>query len=104
MMIMKGYMYILECVDGMYYTGTTRDLDKRIREHELESGAHYTAKRLQVKLVYFEEFNRIVNDAFYREKKVQGWSHAKKKALIEGENNKLHNLAECMNETHYRNV
>ena len=24
---MKGYMYILECADGSYYTGSTTDLE-----------------------------------------------------------------------------
>jgi len=100
---MKGYMYILECSDATYYTGSTEDLEKRLWEHENEQGARYTARRLPVKLVYFEEYNRI-DEAFYREKQVQGWSHAKKKALIEGENNKLHGLAECKNESHSRNA
>jgi len=51
---------------------------------------------------YFEEFKRI-DWAFSREKQVQGWSHKKKKALIEGNKEKLHDLAECRNETHWRN-
>ncbi len=86
------YMYILECADGTFYIGSTKDLEKRIREHESESGAQYTAKRLPVKLVYFEEYERI-DEAFYREKQVQGWSHAKKKALIERKKEELPGLA-----------
>jgi putative endonuclease len=53
-------------------------------------------------LVYVEEFDRI-DVAFQREKQIQGWTHAKKKALIEGDTNQLHQLAACRNETHYRN-
>ncbi|MBX7152409.1 GIY-YIG nuclease family protein [bacterium] len=71
------YMYILECVDGTYYTGSTIDLNKRIWEHNNRLGANYTKQRLPVKLVYSEEFQRI-DDAFYREKQIQGWSHKKK--------------------------
>ena len=56
-----------------------------------------------MQLVYFEEFSRI-DEAFYREKQVQGWSMKKKEALIKGETNLLHKLAECKNETHYRNA
>ncbi|MCD4792302.1 MAG: GIY-YIG nuclease family protein [Bacteroidales bacterium] len=26
-------MYILQCSDGTYYTGSTKDLDRRIRQH-----------------------------------------------------------------------
>jgi len=88
----KGYMYILECVDGSYYTGSTINLERRICEHQNMSGAYYTKKRLPVKLVYYEEYARI-DDAFYREKQIQGWSHNKKKALVEGRTNDLIKLA-----------
>ncbi len=30
---MKGYMYILKCNDGSYYTGSTNNLERRILEH-----------------------------------------------------------------------
>lgn len=78
---MKGYMYILECVDLSYYTGSTLNLEKRIAQHQNGEGANYTKKRLPVRLVYFEEYNSI-DEAFYREKQVQGWSRNKKEALI----------------------
>ncbi len=78
----KGYMYILECANGTYYTGSTKDLERRLWEHQNSIGANYTKKRLPVKLVYYEEYNRL-DEAFYREKQVQGWSRKKKHALIE---------------------
>ncbi|TAL31807.1 MAG: GIY-YIG nuclease family protein [Spirochaetes bacterium] len=96
-------MYILECSDGTYYTGSTWNLEKRLIEHNAGMGAHYTAKRLPVVLAFYEEFNRI-DDAFYREKQVQGWSHKKKHALIEQNWERVHELAECRNETHCRNA
>jgi putative endonuclease len=49
-------MYILECADGSYYVGSTRDLERRISEHQRGSGAKYTSNRLPVKLVYGEEY------------------------------------------------
>lgn len=88
----KGYMYILECVDGSYYTGSTNNLERRICEHQEMHGANYTKKRLPVKLVYYEEFSKI-DDAFYREKQIQGWTHKKKKALIEGRIDDLKKMA-----------
>ncbi len=97
------YMYILEWGDGSYYTGSTKDLKRRLLEHEHFMGSNYTRKKHPVKLVYWEEFPRI-DTAFYREKQIQGWSHAKKKALISGEINELHNRAECMNSSHFRNA
>jgi putative endonuclease len=94
-------MYILRCADGSYYTGSTRNLERRLAEHQRGEGAKHTAKRLPVELVYCEEYDRVA-DAFYREKQVQGWSRKKKEALIAGDSNALHLLAECQNETHYR--
>ena len=90
--MIKGFTYILECKDGTYYTGSTRDLSLRLEEHQTGCGANYTQTRLPVKLIYFEEFDRI-DEAFYREKQIQGWSHKKKKALIEGNIDKLVELA-----------
>jgi putative endonuclease len=89
---MKGYMYILLCSNGLYYTGSTNDLEKRMAQHQNGEGANFTRKHLPVELVYFEEFDRI-DDAFYREKQVQGWSRKKKEALIKGDHEKLPDLS-----------
>ncbi|MBZ0106323.1 MAG: GIY-YIG nuclease family protein [Sulfuricella denitrificans] len=94
------YMYILECADGSYYTGSTWDMEKRLWEHQNGQGANHTAKHLPVKLVYVEEGDRI-EDAFRREKQIQGWSRKKKQALIAGDTNVLHRLAECRNDSHW---
>ncbi|MBU1733491.1 MAG: GIY-YIG nuclease family protein [Gammaproteobacteria bacterium] len=94
------YMYILECADGSYYTGSTWNLEKRLWEHQNGQGAKHTARHLPVKLVYFEEGERI-EDVYYREKQIQGWSRKKKQSLIVGNTNALHRLSECQNETHW---
>jgi putative endonuclease len=78
-------------------------LELRLQQHQNGEGANHTKKRLPVKLVYYEEFNRI-DEAFYREKQVQGWNRKKKEALIKGEFNELNKLSECQNETHYKNA
>jgi putative endonuclease len=89
---MKGFMYILECADGSYYTGSTKNLELRIRQHQNGEGANHTKKRLPVKLVYYEEFQRI-DEAFFREKQVQGWSRIKKEALISTNHSRLPELS-----------
>lgn len=89
---MKGYTYILECSDGSYYTGSTSNLELRILQHQNGEGSNYTRKHLPVKLIYFEEFQNI-DDAFYREKQIQGWSHKKKEALINGKTELLSELS-----------
>ena len=98
---MKGYLYILECSDGSYYTGSTNDLEKRIVAHQEGKGANHTKKRLPITLVYVEEYQRI-DTTFYREKQIQGWSRSKKEALIKGEMASLPNLSECKNDSHYK--
>jgi putative endonuclease len=76
-------MYMLKCCDGTYYTGSTWHLEQRINEHQSGMGANYTSKRLPVELVYYEQYERI-DEAFNREKQVQGWGRKKKEALVDG--------------------
>ena len=75
--------YILECCDGSYYVGSTTNLQARVSQHATGSGAAYTRRRLPVRLVWAVQFDRIEH-AFALEKRVQGWSRAKRRALIEG--------------------
>ncbi len=93
------FTYILECSDKTFYTGSARDLEIRLIEHQTGVGANYTKKRRPVTLVYWEEYDRI-DDAFYREKQIQNWSRAKKLALIEGRFNDLPKLAK----KHFRKI
>lgn len=34
-------VYILECLDGSYYTGVTNDVDKRMKTHKSGKGSKY---------------------------------------------------------------
>ena len=51
--------------------------------------------------MYSEEYERI-DEAFYREKQIKGWSRKKKEALIAGRFDKLSDLAK--NRTDVRNT
>lgn len=52
---MKFFVYILECSDKTYYTGSTNNLEKRLLEHQNgKKGAHYTKIRRPVVLKYSE--------------------------------------------------
>ncbi|MDT0187093.1 GIY-YIG nuclease family protein [Microbacterium sp. ARD31] len=77
------FVYMLQCADGSYYTGSTIDLERRLSEHQFGQGAVYTRDRRPVALVWHAEFDRI-DEAFGWEKRIQGWSRAKKRLLIEG--------------------
>ncbi len=69
-----------------------------MEEHQRGEGANFTSKLLPVRLIYFEEYTRI-DDAFFREKQLQGWSRKKKEALIGRQIGLLHDLAKCRNGT-----
>jgi putative endonuclease len=99
---MSGWVYILQCSDNSYYTGSTNNLEIRLTQHQNGEGANYTKKRLPVKLIFSQEYERV-DEAFYTEKQIQGWSRKKKEALIEGNYEMLPDLAVCLNESHFSN-
>jgi len=82
-----GYAYIIECADGVYYSGSTVDLDKRMNQHSTGQ-IGYTAKRRPLKLVWAMEFPSV-REAYAFERRLHGWSRRKKKALIDGDLNML---------------
>ncbi|MEN9675447.1 MAG: hypothetical protein RIS76_1343 [Verrucomicrobiota bacterium] len=90
-----GYMYILECADGSFYVGSTKEVRVRLVQHQIGDGSQHTKNRRPLKLVYYETFGRI-HEAFSREKQVQGRSRAKKTALIKGNISKLKQLARAL--------
>jgi putative endonuclease len=92
---MACFLYILKCADGSYYTGTYRgdDLDTRISEHNNSHyGNAYTSTRRPVIMVFAEEFANIT-DAIAAERRIKGWTRAKKEALIVTDWDKLVFLA-----------
>ena len=82
---MSAYLYMLRCVDGSYYVGTTRgSLENRIAQHDAGAIDGYTALRRPVTLVFSQHFDRI-EDALSAERQVKGWRREKKEALIRGD-------------------
>jgi putative endonuclease len=87
-----AFPYILRCADGKYYVGTTRKI--------LKSGSASTTRPPQrlhgdgrpVTLVFAQHFDTIT-DAVEAERRVKGWSRAKKEAMINSEWNRLSELA-----------
>jgi putative endonuclease len=81
---MAFYAYLLRCNDGSYYTGHTDDIEVRLAQHQAGALGGYTAKRRPVTLVWSDSF-MTRDDAFFVERKLKGWSRAKKEALIAGD-------------------
>ena len=79
-------IYVLQCADGSYYTGITRrSVEERLSEHAQGLIADcYTFKRRPVKLVFAEHYERIT-DAIAAERRIKGWSRAKKEAYMRGD-------------------
>ncbi|OAZ05399.1 GIY-YIG nuclease family protein [Flavobacterium succinicans] len=96
------YVYILCCKDDSLYVGITSDIDRRLMEHNAGKYPEaYTHSRRPVKLVFYQEF-MDPNQAIEFEKKIKKWSRLKKQALIDGNFDRLQNLSECRNATHYK--
>lgn len=80
---MPYYVYILLCADGTFYTGSTSNLTRRIRQHSNGSLRRaYTYSRRPVRLVWFKEFATL-EEAEAEEKVVKRWARAKKQALLD---------------------
>ena len=78
---MAFYCYILECSNGSYYTGWSKDPIRRLKQHNAGRGAAYTRMHLPVKLVYFEEQPDQLS-AMKREIQIKRWTHQRKQDLI----------------------
>ncbi len=76
--------YLLRCADGSYYAGHTDNLEQRMGQHQTGLFGGYTARRRPVTLVWSERF-ATRDEAFAAERKLKGWSRAKKEALIAGD-------------------
>jgi putative endonuclease len=90
---MSAYLYILQCADGSYYTGTTvGSLERRLAEHQTGTNDGYTSLRRPVMLVYHQHFEHL-DDAAAAERQVKGWRRYKKEALIRGDLASLPSMA-----------
>lgn len=80
----KFWVYVVECSDGTYYTGYTRDLEKRLWEHNSSKrGAEYTRYKRPVKLAWCKEYKyyKLAAQEENRIKKLRRWQ---KEELIHG--------------------
>ncbi len=75
--------YFLLCTDRSYYCGITSNLGQRLRDHASGRGSGYTKGIKPVALLWYE-CHEDRSSAARRERQLKKWSHAKKKALVEG--------------------
>lgn len=103
MIIRYLYVYILECSDGLYYTGITNDLDQRIIEHNsgIDKDA-FTYNRRPVELKFHELFSDF-DLAIEWETRIKKWSRKKKEALINSDWQSLKQGSRCNNNSSHNN-
>jgi tRNA/rRNA methyltransferase len=89
---MSFWTYILRLSNGIYYTGHTDDLDRRIAEHQSGAIKGYTHDKRPVQFMWAEEFPTRA-EALEAELRIKGWSRAKKEALIAGNWDRLSEAA-----------
>ena len=78
------YVYIVKCIDGTLYTGSTRNIKNRINAHNSgKSGAKYIRGRRPVTLVYSEVCD-TKSGALKKEYIIKQLSRKKKMILIQG--------------------
>ena len=79
-----GWLYILQSADGSFYVGQTLDLAERLRKHRFGLGSKHTREHGNPRLIYYEG-PMSLPAAVSSEAQLNGWSRAKKAALIRGD-------------------
>jgi len=77
-------LYVVECADGSYYTGITKDVEKRIETHNSGKGSKYTAVHRPVKLI-FQEPQADYSAALRREYQIKRLPKSRKVRFVTGE-------------------
>lgn len=75
------YVYVVECVDGSYYTGYTTDVERRVAEHNAGTGAKYTRGRTPVEVRHVESYDSK-STAMSREYEIKQLSRTRKERLV----------------------
>lgn len=80
---MSWQVYILKCKDGVFYTGITNDLERRLKQHNSGNGCRFTRCRIPVKLAYKEKCAGR-SEALKREARIKKFARREKLRLIAG--------------------
>ncbi|MBI4080311.1 MAG: GIY-YIG nuclease family protein [Candidatus Levybacteria bacterium] len=76
------FVYVLQCSDQTYYIGSTKNLEKRLVQHNAhKAGARYTKMRRPVVLKYSESFPTL-HEARRREAEIKKWKRPQKEHLF----------------------
>ncbi len=75
------FVYIMRCADNSLYTGITKDVDRRLKQHNAGTASRYTRGRLPVSLEY-QEAQPSQSMALKRELAIKALPRHEKESLI----------------------
>jgi putative endonuclease len=75
------YVYVILCRNRTFYTGYTKDIFERLKQHIDGKGARYLRGKKVKKLYYVEKY-LSQKKAIQREREIKKVSHQGKKKLI----------------------
>ena len=75
------FVYILRCADDSLYTGISKDVPRRLEQHNAGTAARYTRSRLPAVFVY-QETQASRSLALKRELAIKALSRQEKELLI----------------------
>ena len=79
---MAHFVYILECINGSFYTGYTTDVERRYQEHQVGSvKCRYTRSFPPIALRAYWQFASL-SEALVVEKQIKSLTRTEKKELI----------------------
>ena len=85
---MPYFVYIILCGDGTFYTGYTKNVEKRAKLHADGRGARYTKSHPPRGVAYTETFESRP-EAVRREIAIKKMSHRQKQVLINSQREKI---------------
>ena len=89
---MSFWAYMLHCRGGYFYSGHTDDLQAPVVQHNPALLPGFAADHAPGALVWPQEFASRY-EAIAAERRIKGWSRAKKLALIQGDWLRISHLA-----------
>ena len=78
----QWFVYIVRCADGALYTGITKDVVRRCRQHNAGTASRYTRSRRPVELVY-QEVHPSQSSALKREAAIKAMNRRGKLTMIQ---------------------
>ena len=83
--VRKGqfFVYIVECSDGSFYTGYTKDLPARLKLHNSGRGSKYVRGKRPVQLVFTKKYRYYIH-AVREERRIKTLSRRQKESLTAG--------------------